>query len=416
MVISSYSPSSNIAVHLPLYLEPLPFALPSLFPQLKAIRGANITPKNVLSFQSLNGPSMTELEIYSIAGDLSSQTLIDFVSDLGIIYPNMKSFTLNTILDNQRPETMIRGLSKTIRSWKLVRVELHTLDLDKAAYEHLMQLESLTSITLILVFDALPRLRQAVLPRKPFPMLKDLTLIDREYHIPWIAVEWLNCLSISPSTLSCRACRYSADPQQITDLCRAIATQLCHKSLEAIMLMDYGNSTSVEVDSIRPLFSFSRLRYVTLADLCTTSLSDDDLLDLATSWSLLEVMNLNYYVNTQTRGVVMPTLEGFCHLLLHCPRLRRLTIVIDARDSEWIDVTRPWDGVRGNHPMDFLRLGNSFIDNAKHVASILSTLPSLKEVDTSCWDGYPLRGKPERETLLPLWKEVNCHLSELRNS
>ncbi|KAF8554788.1 hypothetical protein OG21DRAFT_1508568 [Imleria badia] len=417
-VISSYytmTSSDNrlqaIALHWPPAFEPFP----PLFPKLKAIRGAYPGRDNVLLFHWLNGPSLTELEIRSLLGDLASQTLIDFVSDMGTIYPNIKIFTHNAILDKERPETMIRGLSKTIRSWKhLEHVDLHTLDLDTAAYEHLMRLESLTSLTLMLASEVLPRLRQAVLPRKPFPALTDLTLVDRDYHIPWMTVEWLNCLHLSPSSLSCRTRRSSADPRQITDLCRAIAAQLCHKSLETILLMDYGNSTSVEVDSIRPLFSFSRLRCVTLANLCTTSLSDDDLLDLATSWPLLQAMSLNYYVNTQTRGVVMPTLEGFCHLLLHCPRLHKLTIVIDARDAEWVEVACPWDDVR-NHPMNYLCLGNSFLDDAKRVASILSTLRSLKEVDTTCWDVYPLMGIPERETLSPLWEEVNHHLVELRD-
>ncbi|KAF8550843.1 hypothetical protein OG21DRAFT_1513516 [Imleria badia] len=77
----------------------------------------------------------------------------------------------------------------------------------------------------------------------------------------------------------------------------------------------------------------------------------------------------------------MHTSKGSCHCLQQCPRLQELTVVIDTRDAEWIDVARP---VR-NHAMRYLCLGNSFLDDAKRVASILSAiLPALKQVDPFC--------------------------------
>ncbi|KAF8554792.1 hypothetical protein OG21DRAFT_1603326 [Imleria badia] len=237
---SSTNRLQAIAAHWPPSFEPLP----TLFPKLKAICGASPGPDNLALFYWLNGPSLTHLEIPSLAGDLASQTLIDFVSDMGTIYPNMKTLDLNASLDYRTPDAMIRAFSKSTRSWKhLVHVSLDTVDLDTAAYEHLMRLESLTHLTLMLVYDCLPRLRLAVLPQKPFPMLTDLTLVDHDYHIPRM-VEWLSCLHLPPSSLTCETGGYFADAQQISDLCHAIAAQFCHKSLETIMLMDYDNTTS----------------------------------------------------------------------------------------------------------------------------------------------------------------------------
>ncbi|KAF8547385.1 hypothetical protein OG21DRAFT_924774 [Imleria badia] len=394
-----------IAAHRPPSFEPLP----PLFPKLKAVKGAR--PSACLPlFYCLSGPCLTQLEIPWLAGDLGCQALIDFVSDMGTIYPNMKTFSFNTYLDIHPPDAMIQGLSKTIRSWKyLVHVHLNTLDLDTAAYEHLMRLDSLTSLTLRLrlVYHCLARLREAVLPRKPFPMLTDLTFVDCDRHTPSV-IEWLNCLHISPSSLTCTLQYSSRDPQQITDLYRAIAAQLCHKSLETIILEDNYHVISIQVDSIRPLFSFPRLRCVKITHFCTLSLSDGDLVDLATSWPLLEVLYLNYYVETQAP---MPTLRGFFHLLQHCPRLQELVIVVDTRDSEWIDVTCP---VVRNHGMHNLGLGNSYLDDPKRVASILCAIfPSLEEVDATWWYTYPL-GHPGNKIQWELWQEVNRHLGELR--
>ncbi|KAF8554790.1 hypothetical protein OG21DRAFT_1508570 [Imleria badia] len=409
--LPSNSRPQAIAAHWPPSFEPLP----TLFPKLKAIESAYPRSDNVALFHLFNGPSLNQLGICSLEGDLSSQTLIDFVSAMGILYPNMKTFSYNAMISQKNPDTMIRALSKSIRSWKhLERVDLDTLDLDTAAYEHLMRLDSLTSLTLTLVYDCLPRLRQAVLPRKPFPMLTDLALVDRDYHILRM-VEWLNCLHLCPSSLFCQTGGYDTDAQQISDLCHAISAQLCHKSLETIILASCDVPPSVQVDSIRPLFSFTRLRCVKLTGLCRTFLSDDDLLELATSWPLLQTMSLNYYTTVQTHAVIMPTLKGVFHLLQHCQHLRQLTIAIDARGTEWVDAACPWDGVR-NHPMDYLCLGNSFLNDSKRIASILSVmLPSLKEVDTAWGDDYPIYYIPESLSRLSLWQEVNHHLGELRN-
>ncbi|KAF8550628.1 hypothetical protein OG21DRAFT_388947 [Imleria badia] len=103
--------------------------------------------------------------------------------------------------------------------------------------------------------------------------------------------------------------------------------------------------------------------------------------------------------------------SGFCHLLQHCPRLQELTIVIDTRGSEWIDVTRP---VVRNHRMFNLGLGNSFLDDLKHVASILCAIfPSLKEVDMTWRYNFP-SDYPKNGTRWALWQELNRHLGDLR--
>ncbi|KAF8550850.1 hypothetical protein OG21DRAFT_1499526 [Imleria badia] len=398
-----YLPSINrlqaIAVHSPPSFE----LLPPLFPKLKAIKGAFPRPGYITFFYWLNAPSLTEMDISWFDGDLA----IDFISDMGTIYPNMKVFSLHCLRDKDPPNAVISGLSKTIRSWnRLVRVELSTLDLDTAAYEHLMRLESLTSLTLRLFYRCLPRLRQAVLPQKPLPMLADLTLYDRDPHIPWM-IEWLSCLHLSPSSLHCETGGSFAEPQRVSDLYYAIAAQLCHKSLERITVHASSSPPAqVDLSSIRPLFSFSRLRYVNILHFCVPSLSDNDLLELATSWPLLQDLGVSYWVEPPA---LMPTFRGFCHLLQHCPHLQHLCIVIDTRDSEWVDVARP---IVHNHGMHSLAFAYSSLDDPKRVASVLcAILPSLKKVNMGWWYHDSL---PEDEALLALWNEVNYHLGELR--
>ena len=144
------------------------------------------------------------------------------------------------------------------------------------------------------------------------------------------------------------------------------------------------------VDAVRPLFSFSRLRCVEIAHLCTAALLDGDLLELAASWPLLKVLELGDYVETRNPAVVVPTLQGFFHLLRHCPHLEQLVIVVDLRESEVVDITRHTDDI-SNYPLHHLSPGNSPVDDAKGVASMLWVFsPSLGRVDTSSWKDAPL--------------------------
>lgn len=124
---------------------------------------------------------------------------------------------------------------------------------------------------------------------------------------------------------------------------------------------------------------------------------DDDLLGLAISWPLLQVLTLNKYVRTQTPTLCVLNFKGFCHLLQHCPHLSHFTIVIDRGDSGWVNIAH---SIVCNHLMDYLYLSNSFLDDAKRVASILcAILPSLKEVDLFFWDKFLLSQPPESEIL-----------------
>lgn len=394
----------------PITVHPPPSLLP-LFPKLRAVKYACPDSFLLPLFSWWSGPSLTELEICRIKGDLASQTVFDFVSNIGTLYPNISTFAFNTFVDKDTPHAMIQALSETLRNWKhLVHVHLNIHDLDIAAYEHLVRLESLTSLTLglRLVDHCLPRLRQAALPKKPFPALMDLTIVDRGYHLPSV-VEWLKFHHLSPSSLTCTLEYSFGDPQEITDLYRTIAAQFCQQSLETIVLEDYDHATSVPVNSIRPLFSFSHLRCVNIARFCAPSLSDDDLLDLATSWPSLQTLYLTYYIEPEAP---MPTFKGFFRLLQHCPGLQALAIVIDTRGSEWIDIARP---VVRSHLLDDLGLGNSALDDPKRVASILrAVFPSLEEVNTNWWRNYPLDCLPDCETQWALWGEVNSHIDELR--
>ena len=411
---TSVAQLQSVAFHSPPPVE----SLPPLFPKLTAILDEKLTPDDVWLFYWLNGPFMTKFKFHIATHCPGSQALKDYISNMGILYPNMKTFFLNINQFKPHTDRMMQSLSKAIGDWKhLERVGLNAQDLDTAAYEHLMRLESLSSLTLVLDYKGTERLVRAVLPQKHFPALRNLTLIA--FHISRV-VSWLHCLHLCPSSLSCIALKRSSlsspDLQSIADLCHTIATQLCLKSLERIELASkvYSTRVSVPVDAVRPLFSFSRLRCVKIARLCTAALSDGDLLELATSWPLLQVLELGNYVETRNPVVIVPTLQGFFHLLRHCAHLEQLVIVVDLRESEVVDTTRHTDGI-DKHPLHHLCLGNSLIDDAKSVASILSALlPALERVGTSCWKDARLSDLPEKEALLTVWNRVNAYLGELR--
>ena len=302
---------------------------PLLFPRLKAILCASCSRDQVALFHWLNGPSLIRLDILLVV-DPTAEPLVEFVSSMDTLYPGMRSISLRVSYHSHPPDAMIRSISKTIRSWKhLVRVCLNTTELDTAVYEHLMRLETLTHLTFEMTFvnDLPPHLSQAVLPRNPFPKLKDLTL--DAYHPPLI-VEWLNYFHFE--CLSSLSCTFGSIPpllaSQIADLINAITTQPCHKSLEKVDIMLNHDIMNVEIGLIRPLFSFTHLRYVDIFRICVLALSDDDLYDLAASWPLLENLSLN----VSNVADSLPTFKGFFHLLRRCPHLEQLYINIDMRD------------------------------------------------------------------------------------
>ncbi|KAF8444942.1 hypothetical protein L210DRAFT_3054865 [Boletus edulis BED1] len=91
-------------------------------------------------------------------------------------------------------------------------------------------------------------------------------------------------------------------------------------------------------------FSFNRLRSVILSGFLALSMDDSASEKLASSWPLPEELDLNHYISSNDESLEIPTLKGLFKLVEHRPCLRRLGIVVDTRDTAWVDLQNPCDG------------------------------------------------------------------------
>ncbi|KAF8134367.1 hypothetical protein EV363DRAFT_1396790 [Boletus edulis] len=129
-------------------------------------------------------------------------------------------------------------------------------------------------------------------------------------------------------------------------------------------------------------FSFNRLRSVILSGFLALSMDDSASEKLASSWPLPEELDLNHYISSNDESLEFPTLKGLFKLVEHCPCLRRLGIVVDTRDTAWVDLQNPCDGAC-TRVVSQLAFGNT---------KIIVNLG---------------------QGMLSLWGEVNIHLANL---
>ncbi|KAH0828115.1 hypothetical protein J3R83DRAFT_3786 [Lanmaoa asiatica] len=149
-------------------------ALSPMYPKLKEIRinSRAIHSFNISLFRYMNGPSVIHLELNIESSRW--KTMSEFVASI----PNARRVQVIVPRYSDRPpENMLQSLSRAIRDWEHLGYGSFNF-LDALAYEHLCQLETLTSFRIdISSHDNYARLRDAVLPPVPFPVLTDTQLM-----------------------------------------------------------------------------------------------------------------------------------------------------------------------------------------------------------------------------------------------
>ncbi|KAH7906487.1 hypothetical protein BJ138DRAFT_1221252 [Hygrophoropsis aurantiaca] len=157
---------------------------------------------------------------------------------------------------------------------------------------------------------------------------------------------------------------------------------------------------TVDIAALRPLFSFSGLRYLHIDGICSFDLSDDSLAELADAWPRLEELMLNHCSGWGRTSEI--TFKGLKSLIQACPLLQDLALAIDATQLNVVSSTTPGEDIH-NDKIETLNLGNSIIGSPAAVALVLGELFwSLKEVQVYV--------DPQRELYGHLWSEVNSYL------
>ncbi|KAF9484287.1 hypothetical protein BDN70DRAFT_872782 [Pholiota conissans] len=136
----------------------------------------------------------------------------------------------------------------------------------------------------------------------------------------------------------------------------------------------------IEYGMIRPLFSFSNIRELCLAD-HTMDLTDEEIKELAMSWPRLEALFLSLYCPPGFRP--RATLKCLLWLAIYCKHLSQMKFVFDATrhvaDSDLEIVSR---AVEARTKLEMFDVGDSSIDKPDQVAAFFSRIfPNLAPQD-----------------------------------
>lgn len=211
------------------------------------------------------------------------------------------------------------------------------------------------------------------------------------------------------------------DAKTISSLMTALASPQRTESLQSIHLTlsdshapydeyydpVYNNSAHhyLTYDIFRPLTSFKHLRQLVILLVNHTVLEDEELVNLARNWPVLEAIELNGN-NGNGHRVKSITLGGLLSLLMLCPRLHDLRLSIDARD---VPMKTSMDVCENKIPI--LRLPDSPIRDARLVADFFAKcIPSVAFIDVDFAPIPPVSPYRPLEDYELLWDEVNEYL------
>ncbi|KAH7906122.1 hypothetical protein BJ138DRAFT_1072095 [Hygrophoropsis aurantiaca] len=311
------------------------------------------------------------------------------------------------LLENQCPilkQFTIRGLScrpSILAALRLLETRafqqleyLHCNGMDETALRYIAKLATLKDLSVYL-----PDLISAdAVSNGGFVNLQTLCLTVDEEKISAI-IPFLPSTRHSLKSLEITMSGNELQPplsMPLQQLFSRLSAGLCHTCLTQFHILDV-TSRELDIAALRPLFSFSKLKYVRIDGLCSFDFSDESLAELADAWPHLEELVLNHRGGRRTSEI---TFKGLKSLIRACPLLQILALAIDATQLNVVSSNTPEEDIH-NDKIEELDLKNSIIENPTAVALILGELFwSLKRVDV--YHRRKLYGR--------LWSEVNSHL------
>ncbi|KAH7910311.1 hypothetical protein BJ138DRAFT_1009053 [Hygrophoropsis aurantiaca] len=240
-----------------------------------------------------------------------------------------------------------------------------------------------------------------VVPEGGFANLQTLSLTAGDTSA---VVSFLLPTQLSLKSIKVRIIFHESQPLlalPLQQLFSRLSTGLCHTRLTQIHLLRSDTCPqdgSLDIAALRPLFSFSKLRYVRIGGLCLFGLSDEALAELADAWPHLEELMLNRRSGWRRTSEI--TFKNLKSLIRACPLLQTLALAIDATQLNVASSTTPGEDIH-NDNIETLNLEDSIIGDPPAVALILCDLFwSLKKVVAS----------PRSTVHAQLWGEVNSRL------
>lgn len=313
----------------------------------------------------------------------------------------------------------------------ITSLEIHQLSQAVATHQHLESLEVSVPIDDAALTPVIlsPELRMASLVIHPKESNLDNIQITST-DIPFRSVKELELhvwdLNFVPSLLRAQDQVFHTfglrltgvhDPMAISSFLIALASPQRTDTMQSLTLTfrnsfalshgvinifyDHSNHR-LTYNTLLPLTSFKHLRELVVSLLNHVFLNDEEFVELVRNWPMLEV--LVFKCSHGCFGTPI-TLEGLLSLLKLCPRLRGLSLSLDARDV-------PPSGDACNTILRAIGLPDSPIRDARLVADFLSKhIPSVTSVNVNFIGARPPAYRPPEEYQLQ-WQKVNEYLQE----
>ncbi|RPD62500.1 hypothetical protein L226DRAFT_610953 [Lentinus tigrinus ALCF2SS1-7] len=319
--------------------------------------------------------------------------------DLHKYSPHLMYLTFFALGDGTPPPGTHTAILESICLFQhLVRISTAT-PLNLQALAHLARLPSLRVLevhidqALVEEDDFAPLF---VIPHKQFfPHLRDIQL-THQHHINPITI-LLRCISSTHiRTISVSVPQFRSPYQQVKECITVIGLCTAPKEITKVVLsicpdsLEPPDVDTFDQDALTPLLMLQNLTYLALHPGCAFLLDNADCHRMADMWRNIEVLKLGPELAQKTSQVTLEALVWFAFL---CPRLRELSIFLDAdakRLPRLLFTARPGLG-REQTALTSLYVGKSPIDGEVAVAGYLSDLfPNLHdlECDWECEDSY----------------------------
>jgi hypothetical protein len=356
-------------------LRQSPVVQPPL-PNLQRLDYRHLIPEHYHLLDIFFVPSLTDL---TIEVHTASFPDVSFISPLAALCPHLTSFRL---FGYKSHEPTVATVSNVIMSLPHLQT-LHCDQLSQAAITFVAWHPSLTELDISIPSDHAYNLAQfphPTLPRvPPFSQIKGFGM--NSVRLTTINA-FIKAVQPSPSHLRVTM-SHASSPEDLEEFFSILSNKWRDKSLQILRLKSSLPGASIDIDTIKPLLRFSKLRELHLLTGNPIRLSDEEFAAMGSSWPSLEVINLNDGY-AQTADPSMITLRGLILLVNKCPLLRSAYLAININVLEGIE-ERPASMI-GENDLQYLVLANTIVKNPRAVAFIISLVfPKVKKVVACGW-------------------------------
>ncbi|EIW81803.1 hypothetical protein CONPUDRAFT_164570 [Coniophora puteana RWD-64-598 SS2] len=306
-----------------------------LFPNLKHLNWVAM-PTEFRPYLRMFLPTTLESLSY-IIGPLSGRKGdASMLAAIGTFCPDLKKITVGFSND---VEGGTDAFSRSVLCWKRLTV-LHCREMTDEALVHIARLPTLQGLSITLYSTASFADTRSQVDGIPFGNVTTLKVIALNLKV-FIAFTTEMALSLVDVELWITDNDCSESAKESFDEIAKGNRSLCNlrilscRDQDVLIPPDYSHvirGRTATISTFQPLFKFHQLRVLDVTFCCSMVLSDFDIMVLAYSFPLIEVLLLNANYGWESPSPI--TFVGILSVIRLCPKLQKLGIEFDATATD----------------------------------------------------------------------------------